>query len=136
MNMSQPKSNSEIAREMVRDENDFINHRFTWLAAFQGLLFAALAFAWGKQNTDGLVIIFCVIGGLVALSIGIAMYRSNKAIDYLDKWWDTNTSEGYNGPDIEGVRSSSGLFWWLMPGQFIPWVFLISWVFVLCVHLK
>lgn len=36
-------------RNLIRHENELINQRLTWLGTFQGLLLAALAFAWDKK---------------------------------------------------------------------------------------
>ena len=41
---------AEVIRKMIIDENSLINNRITWLSAFQGLLFAALGFFWGKPG--------------------------------------------------------------------------------------
>jgi hypothetical protein len=40
----------ETFREMVRHENELMNHRVSWLLTLQGLLFTALGFAWDKAT--------------------------------------------------------------------------------------
>ena len=37
-----------VVRDMISRENDLTNQRMLWMAAFNGLLFAALGFAWAK----------------------------------------------------------------------------------------
>jgi hypothetical protein len=124
----------EDVREMIRVENELINQRLSWLASLQGLLFAALGFAWGKTNTYVLILLFAGMGALVAISIGLATYRANKAIARLSTWWDDNVPAGYSGVGVEGVKSQSGLSW-LMPGYFLPWVFAAAWLAVGISHL-
>jgi len=38
-----------IVREMIRHENDLVNHRLTWFCQVQGLLFAALGVTLTKD---------------------------------------------------------------------------------------
>lgn len=127
--------NYEKLREFIRHENELFNQRFAWLSAFQGLLFTALAFAWDKGNSKLLVIIFCLLGIIVAISIGIAMHRGNMAIDRLDKWWDQNKPENYSGLDIQGVRSRNDFLWFLMPGRIVPWALCIAWLCILFIKI-
>ena len=78
--MSEIENNLETIRSMIRYENDLISHRLGWLSAFQGLLFAALAFAWGKNDVILLNLIICIMGILVSVSIGLATKKANDAI--------------------------------------------------------
>jgi hypothetical protein len=123
-------------RSMIKNENDLINHRLTWLGTFQGLLLAALAFAWDKRDVWGVVTILCVLGALVALSTGVATWRANQAIKRLDALWDRSKPEDYSGPDVEGVRSHEGWLWFLTPGYFIPWLFLSAWIAIAFIYLR
>jgi hypothetical protein len=68
-------------RELIRHENELINQRLTWLGTFQGLLLAALAFAWDKKSAGGIVCVLCTVGAMVAISTGVATRRANRAID-------------------------------------------------------
>jgi hypothetical protein len=123
-------------RSMIKNENDLVNHRLTWLGTFQGLLLAALAFAWGKSDAAEIVMILCVLGALVALSTGVATCRANQAIKRLDAQWDQGKPADYAGPDVEGVRSHEGWFWFLMPGYFLPWLFFFAWIGIAFIHLN
>ena len=60
--MNDLRDDIRTLRQLVKAENEFINHRLTWLGAFQGLLLAALAFAWDKGDTRWLVVVICVVG--------------------------------------------------------------------------
>ena len=121
-------------RDMVKHENELINQRLTWLGTFQGLLLAALAFAWDKTDAKIIVYVLSFLGTFVALSIGIGTCRANEAINNLGKKWDGIKPKDYTGLDIEGIRGRSGCFWWLMPGYFIPWTFTTAWLVILLVN--
>lgn len=121
-------------REMIRHENDLINQRLTWLSGFQGLLFAALAFAWGKSNIFYLSVIICIVGFLIAVSIGLATSKANRAIKNLSQEWDEKKLENYDGPDIEGNRCGSEKLDILLPGSFVPLVFSVAWVFIFAIR--
>jgi len=41
-----------VVREMITREDELTNQRMLWMAAFNGLLFAALGFAWGECPVD------------------------------------------------------------------------------------
>jgi hypothetical protein len=121
----------KVFREMIKTENELIDHRLTWLGIFQGLLLAALGFAWRDNKAGAILFVICALGAIVAVSIGIGTYRANKAIACLTAEWDKlrqGKYPDYCGPDVEGVRSHSGWFWWLMPGYAIPWTFVVGWV--------
>lgn len=123
-------------REMIKNENELINHRLTWLGTFQGLLFAALAFSWDKSDAKMMVLVFGILGISVAISIWIGTCRANKVINGLDSQWDNIKPKDYKGIDVEGVRSRSGCIGWLMPGYFIPWAFAVAWIALLFVNCK
>jgi len=53
---------SNTIRTMIEHENLLVNYRLTWLIALQGLLFAALGFAWGKPDTRQIIEVFCWMG--------------------------------------------------------------------------
>jgi hypothetical protein len=68
--------------EHAKFENELINQWLTWFGTLQGLLFATLALAWTASNL--VVVIVCILGVSVALSIGIATHRANVRLDQLD----------------------------------------------------
>lgn len=129
--MNQDEKKCDTIRSMIRHENELISHRLGWLGAFQGLLFAALAFAWEKDDVFFLAFVVCVVGALIGVSIGIATKKANDAIRSLQEAWESLKSDDYNGPDIEGSRSGSGMLDWILPGSFIPWVFAVAWTVIL-----
>jgi len=124
----------EKIRDLIKTENELINQRLTWLGTFQGLLIAALAFTWNEESAVAVVWVFCILGAMVSLSTSLAVYRANKAIKNYEDEWDSIKGKDYSGPDIEGVRSSDGCFWWLMPGYILPWLFLLGWLSIAVIH--
>ena len=120
--------------DRIKYENELINQRLTWLGTFQGLLLAALAFAWGKSSATAIVCVICVVGAIVALSTWVATFRANKAISLFSAHWDSIKPKEYSGVGVEGVRSRSGYFWWLMPGYALPWLFFLAWLVIGFIH--
>ena len=120
--------------DRIKYENELINQRLTWLGTFQGLLLAALAFAWGKSSATAIVCVICVVGAIVALSTWVATFRANKAISLFSVHWDSIKPKEYSGVGVEGVRSRSGYFWWLMPGYALPWLFFLAWLVIGFIH--
>ena len=91
---------SETIRGIIRHEDELVNNRITWLSQLQGLLFAALGFAWDKPDAHFLIYCFCIIGALFALTSLIALASSDEAINRTIAWWDVNKPKDYHGPDI------------------------------------
>src|SRR5439155_13633195 len=68
------RSDDDVIRQMINVENTVINHRLTWFATLEGLLFSALGFAWGKPDAHALVRVLAVLGMVAALcSLGLIM---------------------------------------------------------------
>ncbi len=132
--MTDSSENIDSLRQLVKTENELINHRLTWLATFQGLLLAALAFAWNKKDAWWIVVVLCLVGMAVALSTGVATYRANLAIKKVNDWWDANRPADYLGLGVEGIKSHEGRFQKLMPGKFLPWLFFAAWAVIGLIH--
>lgn len=115
---------------MIKYENGLINQRLGWFGVLQGFLFTALTDVW-RSETKFVTVIICLCGILVSLSIGLSTYGANKAINELERQWDNRRPENYAGVDVVGIRNRSSRFWRLMPGYFIPWIFMGSWLLIL-----
>ena len=122
----------DIAREMVRHENELMNHRLTWLLTLEGLLFAALGFAWGKDDATakGLVDVFCGIGIVVPVLTLFILDAAQKALIRLRDWWESAQPTGYQGPGIIGYWHKPALIAWFVPWRILPGTFVLAWIFV------
>jgi hypothetical protein len=120
-----------IIRSMIECENQLLNDRINWLVTIQGLLFAALGFAWDKKDTRGLIAIFSLLGMTVSLSAWTSLDISNQARRELVRWWDTNKPPDYQGPDVIGIRAfGQSAVRLLSPWRLLPFIFILGWVFV------
>jgi hypothetical protein len=117
----------DIARDLVKHENDLVNQRLTWFITIQGLLFAALGFAWGTPDARPLIFVFCGLGMLTAVSSAFALWGAAAAIEGL-----CNES-GVVSQSVIGRQAGIAKFaypWYTFPVLFgLAWgaVLLINW---------
>ena len=112
-----------------------MNHRFSWLVAIQGLLFAALAFAW--KDAGELVPLCSVLGIGTSISMATGFHFAGKAISTLHNEWIENLPEGYNGPSVIGYMTPSRICRCLNPWAAMPFLFICSWLWAsLCWFLQ
>ena len=123
---------TKVVRELIRYESDLLHQRLTWLLQIQGLLFAALAFAWNARSKP-LIILFCALGMATAVSIALALRLYSPAVRSLQDWWSERlTQQQRHYRLVIGYRSPSrGLTWLLRPWRALPSVFIVAWLFVL-----
>ena len=128
MDLSEFNEHAKTIRAMVEEENNVQNNRLTWLMTIQGLLFAALGFAWDKEDARILVSVFCVLGVIVALSSWSALQLSGAAYDELRTWWEKYVPKNYEGPPIMGstTKPKSSIHWILRPWRLLPWIFILG----------
>lgn len=124
---------AEVTRHLISQENARLNERTTWLLQLQGLLFAALAFAWGKETF--VILLLSVVGILSSLAIGNSLRWATKAIDDIEEEWNSKGKAYYNGPRIIGLSKSEGSFLerklLLHAPYMLPVIFVAAWVAVL-----
>ena len=131
------------ARDDIRFNNELINHRLSWLGTLQGLLFAAISLMWNQAGNDGLAIVICVLGAGVALSIGLATYGANLVIEDLEGKIAAHerTRRAHEHPDhafeapAPAWTNRLKWWWWMMPGYFVPWLFLAAWVGIILIRI-
>lgn len=127
--------NANIIRAMIQHEDQVANDRITWLTSIQGLLFAALGFAWDKQDTKILIVVLSFTGIMVAVSAWFSLIISNEARRDLVKWWDCHKPSNYTDPDVIGTRSfHPTLTRLLRPWRALPFLFIVSWIFVFLIN--
>lgn len=128
-------THEDVVRTMIHRENEVINHRVSWLATLQGLLFTALAFAWDKPQIKSFLILLCGMGVIISLIALVALCSTTLAMKRLWEWWDKNRPAGYDGPDVIGLRPPRlPVLQFIAPWTFIPVVFAIAWVVVFCIR--
>lgn len=122
-------SDAAIIREMIKHENELTNHRLGWLLTVEGLLFAALSFAWDKPEKEGLIVILSNLGIVVAGSAQVVLHAANMAFLELDGWWKAHRPRRYIGPDVCGFRFRPHEAFWghITPLRMVPLLFIVSW---------
>lgn len=125
-----------VIRELIKHENDLVNQRLGWLIQIQGLLFAALAFAW-RAAPKPLTALIALMGIATAVSLSTALSLYSPAIRGLRTWWHDHRPDGtMEGPDVIGYWSPSRrVEWYLRPWRALPCIFIAGWVGVLIVLL-
>lgn len=122
----QPANEPGVRRDLIKHENDLMNHRLTWFITIQGLLFAALGFAWGKPDARGLIFVFCGLGLLTAISTAFVLWGGAAAIENLSK-----ESPTVGGPTI-GRRA--GIERVAYPWFSFPVLFGLAWVLIVSIN--
>jgi vacuolar-type H+-ATPase subunit I/STV1 len=122
------KDDAKTVREMIFKENEFINHRLAWLVTLQGLLFAALGFAWEKAHV--LINPIATTGIVVSITSFIGLLLAHKAIEKLKKEWkDQKKENGYVGPDVIGYGAPNVVKYFL-PWFALPLLFVVVWIWL------
>src|SRR4051812_15007582 len=114
------EDSEEIMRQMIRHENELMNHRMTWLLTAEGLFFAALAFMWKEPDTRYLVYIICAVGGIVAASAFVILREASLAIERLYKLWCDKFKKSESDIGVTGRWHTPRLLVPLLPWNFVP----------------
>ena len=128
--MTQIADTAEVLRAMLRHESEQADRRVSWLGMFQGLLFAALAFAWDKAPS--LINLVAIVGCCVAVLVFCGTLAGTFAIERIRGQWRRLIPEDYNGADPMGFypdRAPWSVY--LSPENLLPVVFAIAWMWVL-----
>jgi hypothetical protein len=146
MNDVEPRIYAMVIREMIRHENDLINHRIMWLLVVQGLI--ANAYVGAGRAREEIASVLACMGILIALSGFIMLYKSYQARGYLDFLGAAAKRgalpearlpiAGWPGSRIRGWRSDVWVYPWLgrfgdllEPYFFFPGLLIFAWLFVL-----
>jgi hypothetical protein len=125
----------EIIRSMIKSENELINHRLTWMATLNGLLFTGLGFAWGKPDTKALVFVFAILGVAVSVLSEAALFTANQALHKQYDWWQANKPSHYTGPDVIGLPPlRKGFRRWITPWTLLPVCFIFGWTAIFIIN--
>lgn len=122
-------------RDEIRGHHEIVNHRMSWFAATQSLLFGVYASAmastrnswFGERLIPVVGILLCI---LMWLAIESAFERIRRLRIVLKEKISASLKEIYplNRDWVHGAA--------LLYPRFTPWIFLLSWCFVLWCSLK
>jgi cyanate permease len=85
-------SHEAVVREMITREDELTNQRMLWMAAFNGLLFAALGFAWEKSDARFFEIVLSALGIASSFLNGLTLISAMTAQRRLLLWWRKEVS--------------------------------------------
>ena len=123
---------------MWQHEDTIANHRITWFTTTQGLLFAALALAYGKEvpSVPPLlpflrpILIFVGLGSCVLSCVSLLLGSRAKA--NLAGWWNSHKGS-YDGPPVVGYYIMSSKYaGYFAPSNLLPVLFGVAWVVLAC----
>ena len=106
-------------RAMISREDELTNQRMLWMAAFNGLLFAAMGFAWDKPGAKFLSIVFSILGIATSFLNGVALIFASNAQRRLLAWWHRFKPSPYVGPGVMGCEPLDEKKYSL---YFTPWI--------------
>jgi len=115
------KTDLDVIRTLIHEENEMINHRMNWFLILQGFMFAGISFAWEKNTA--LCIVFSFVGMLSALSVGVLLRCGILAIKNLEK-----SVQQLNQTVLgKGNDETSPFIHFLLPWNFLPILMMIAW---------
>lgn len=120
-------SNPETIRNLIRHENEMINHRMNWFLVLQGFMFAGLAFAWDKSTA--LCVVFSIVGALSSVSVGTLLRCGIKAIENLERMKPEGESVIGKNRD-----EANKLIHFILPWNFIPVLMTLSWILLIIIR--
>src|ERR1039457_4878880 len=120
-----------VVREMITREDELTNQRMLWMAAFNGLLFAALGFAWDKSGARFLTIVFSILGIAASSLNGFALIFAARAQKRLLSWWHSRKPPEYNGPGVMGSEPVALFFVYVAPWILLSFIFAVGWLIIL-----
>jgi hypothetical protein len=130
------KEKFDIARELIRHEDDLINNRVTWLLVLQGFLLAAFVngiglyekFSNSPRSTACLTIGLILIGGLGITSSLVArnvLRIAFRRMEEVKAWWE-QTRPSENFPPIAG-KLDKGCFYFVFSTGRMPCILIGVW---------
>src|SRR4051812_28112493 len=93
-----------VIRQMITREDELTNQRMHWMAMFNGLLFAALGFAWDKSGARFLTVVFSILGFASSFLNALALIFASHAQRRLLSWWHCKKPAAYTGPGVIGCE--------------------------------
>ena len=123
-----------VVREMITREDELTNQRMLWMAAFNGLLFAALGFAWDKPDARYLTVVFSILGFAASFLNGLALIFASNAQRRLLFWWKSRKPSLYTGPGVMGgapLDDKTLYSFYFTPWISLAFIFAAGWLVIL-----
>ncbi len=121
-------------RDIIKEENEMINHRMRWMLMLNGLLFTTLGFAWGRNTVlNWLPWILSGVGAMSALSFGFILQTSIKSIECTNELWlSISYLSEYPIPPILGTNKYEIVSWstLLLPWRCLPLLLYAAWLII------
>ncbi|MCI5147776.1 MAG: hypothetical protein D3923_20125, partial [Candidatus Electrothrix sp. AR3] len=121
-------------RDIIKEENEMIDHRMVWMLTLNGLLFTTLGFAWGRSVVlNWFSWILSGVGAMSALSFGFVLQTGVRSIECNNELWNVISKfSKYPAPLIRGfgkcdIISGSEL---LLPWICLPLLLYSAWLTV------
>lgn len=121
-------NDAELSREMIRHENEIMNHRLMWFLTAEGLLLTALGFSFSKENAEvakNFIPVLSFVGIILGASVSIVLDSASAAIV---RWAPPHFKKNPSG-DVIGYRGLP-LFGLLAPWRIYPPMFIIAWYII------
>jgi hypothetical protein len=101
-----PEDYLTTIRSMIQHEDDLRDQRLGWLFALDGLLFAAIGFAWSDKGgaSNAFIVILAAVGALVSLTSAAGQVVSKEAIDRLRGLGEHHATR--DSPPVVGIKSA------------------------------
>jgi hypothetical protein len=134
-----PYEYARLLREMIQNENNFVNQRLGWMSTFNGILFGVVYFLWkeAKQYHTIPIILICFAGFLIDLSILIALRASEKVRIELNNLWEKKDISKTEIPPVWGwgvIDKKDRKNRYLMPWSLIPLILMVCWGIIFLFH--
>ncbi len=107
----------ETILKQIKNENDLLHQRVSWMCTIQGLLFAGLGLLLREHFYTVIAVLLSFVGFYSSVSIG---YILKVGADQLDK---------LNGQAGELVARAK--LDWLLPWRSLPWVIAAFWLILM-----
>jgi hypothetical protein len=138
----------EILRSMVQHEDELRDQRLGYLLTLNGLLFAALAFAWNVHHARSLVSVLALMGILIAISAFLSTTLSSRAIRHLrERQSPAPDHQGADWTEADEIKSipvavskdqlpQSLVFRAFQPWKALPFFMGLAWVAIFILAFK
>ena len=116
----------DVVRSMIAQEDTLRDQRLGWLFALNGLLFAAVGFAWNDKDSVPLIVTLAALGVAVSVSVKVSLVASDQAVHALRAFVHVETYDPpvWGADYVELNDLSRKVYPWVA----IPWFLALAWI--------